>query len=53
MEDPGVDWRVILKWGLKYGDWIDLAQDTDRWWAVVNTVFNLRVLLKSRNFETI
>ena len=25
-------------------DWIDLAQDTDRWWAVVSEVMNLRVL---------
>jgi hypothetical protein len=25
-------------------DWIQLAQDRDRWWAVVNTVMNLRVL---------
>ena len=24
-------------------DWIDLAQNTDRWWAVVNAVMNLRV----------
>jgi hypothetical protein len=24
-------------------DWIHLAQDKDRWWAVVNTVMNLRV----------
>jgi hypothetical protein len=24
-------------------DWIDLAQDTDQWMAVVNTVMNLRV----------
>ena len=24
-------------------DWIDLAQDRDRWQAVVNTVMNLRV----------
>jgi hypothetical protein len=24
-------------------DWIDMAQDRDRWWAVVNAVMNLRV----------
>jgi len=24
-------------------DWIDLAQDGDRWWAVVNVVMYLRV----------
>jgi hypothetical protein len=24
-------------------DWIDLAQDKDRWRALVNTVMNLRV----------
>ena len=24
-------------------DWIDLAQDTDRWWALVNMIMNLQV----------
>jgi hypothetical protein len=24
-------------------DWIHLAQDRDRWWALVNTVMSLRV----------
>ena len=24
-------------------DWIDMAQDSDKWLAVVNTVINLRV----------
>jgi hypothetical protein len=44
--DPSVDGRIILKWILKlYGvmDWIELAQDRDRWRAVVNAVMNLRV----------
>jgi hypothetical protein len=27
-------------WGL---DWIELAEDRDRWWALVNAVMNLRV----------
>jgi hypothetical protein len=27
-------------WGM---DWIELAQDRDRWWAVVNSLMNLRV----------
>jgi len=25
------------------GDWMELAQDRDRWWALVNTVMNLQV----------
>jgi len=24
-------------------DWIELGEDTDRWWALVNAVMNLRV----------
>jgi hypothetical protein len=24
-------------------DWIHLAQDRDQWWAVVNTVTNIRI----------
>jgi len=26
-----------------YGDLMELAQDRDRWWALVSTVMNLRV----------
>ena len=25
------------------GDWMELAQDRDRWWALVSTLRNLRV----------
>jgi hypothetical protein len=47
--DPGVNGRIILKWIFKtwhgaWGmDWIELAQDRDRWRALVNSVMNLRV----------
>jgi hypothetical protein len=45
--DPDIDGRIILKWLFKKWDggmnWIELARDRDRWWAVVNVVMNLRV----------
>jgi ribosome biogenesis protein Nip4 len=45
---PKRRWEDNIKMDLReigFGDvdWIHLAQDTDRWWAVVNTVMNLRV----------
>ena len=47
-EDPGKDGRIILKWIFRKWDgggmgWIDVAEDRDRWRAVVYTVMNLRV----------
>jgi hypothetical protein len=30
-----------MEWN--FMDWIDLAQDRDQWWALVNTVMDLRV----------
>jgi hypothetical protein len=33
-------------------DWIDLAQDRDRRWAVVNEVMNLQVPQNARSFST-
>jgi len=46
--DPGVDGRIISKWIIRKWDvggtdWIDLAQDRDRWRALVNAVMNLQV----------
>ena len=29
--------------GCEVMDWIELAQDRNRWWALVNAVLNLRV----------
>jgi hypothetical protein len=46
LEDPGVDGRIILKWIFeKLGggvDWIDLAQDIDRWRALMYRVHKMR-----------
>jgi hypothetical protein len=47
-EDQGVDERMGSEWilgRLAWGsvDWIRLAQDRGRWWAVVSAVMNLRV----------
>ena len=33
-------------------DWIDLAQDRDRWRALVSEIMNLRVPLNAGNFLT-
>jgi len=34
---------IILEVGCGGINWIDLAQDTDRWWALVNAVMKFRV----------
>jgi hypothetical protein len=48
LKDPGVDGRIILKWIFKKWDggcmdWIDMAQDRNRWRALVNAAMNLQV----------
>jgi hypothetical protein len=46
-EGLGVDGRIILKWICRNWDggidWLDMAQNRDRWWAVTNEVMNLQV----------
>jgi hypothetical protein len=53
---PGSRWEDNIKmylqdvgWGM---DWIELAQDRDRWHAVVNPAMNLRVPKNAGNFST-
>ena len=52
---PRRRWEDNIKMDLQevgYGgmDWIELAQDRDRWWVLVNAVTNLRVLSNAGNF---
>jgi len=48
LEDPGIDGRTVWNWifGKWFGgviDWIDLVEDWDRWWSLVNVVMNPKV----------
>jgi hypothetical protein len=42
MDLTEIGWEVV--------DWVQLVQDMNKWWAVLNTVMNLR---KAGNFLTI
>jgi hypothetical protein len=56
LEDLGVHGRIILKCIFKKWDggmdWIDMAQDRDRWWVLVNAVMHLLVPYIAENFLT-
>jgi hypothetical protein len=46
--DTGIDGKIIVRWifmevECRGMDWIELAQDRDRCWALMNVVMNLRV----------
>jgi hypothetical protein len=44
LEDKGLDGRIILTCNFRTGvDWIDRAQDRDKWRSLVNAVRNIWV----------
>ena len=44
---PRLRWEDNIKMDLEEvgggGDWMELAQDRDRWWTLLNAVMNFRV----------
>jgi hypothetical protein len=46
----GADGMIILRWSFRKWDWIDLAQDRERWREVVNVVMKLRGSVKCGEF---
>ena len=57
MGRPRRRWEDNIKMDLQElggggGDWMELAEDTDRWRALVSTVMNLRVPKTAGNFLT-
>jgi len=54
---PRCRWEVNIKLDLKEVgcrgvDWIELAQDRDMWWVLVNVVMNVQVPENAGNFLT-
>ena len=48
LEEPDVDGKIIQrrifrKWDVGTWDWVELAQDRDRWRALMNAVMNPRI----------
>ena len=44
MDISGIEWNDV--------DWIQVADDEDKWWALMNTVMNRLVRYNARNFVT-
>jgi hypothetical protein len=46
LEEPGVDGRILLRWVFRKWcgvlDWIDLAENRDRWRELVNAVMSIK-----------
>jgi len=56
LEGPCEHGRIILRWIFRKWDggmdWIDMAQERHRWWALVNAAMNLKVPQNAGNFLT-
>jgi hypothetical protein len=54
LEDLGIYGNILKlifkKWDGWSTNWIDLAQDRDRWWSLENTVINFQVAKNAQNF---
>jgi hypothetical protein len=50
LEDNNKMDRKKVRWGAM--NWINMDQERDRWWALVNVILNLSVPKSMRNFLT-
>jgi predicted small integral membrane protein len=48
---PRRRWLDLVEVGWSHVDWIGLAQDRDKWRALVNSVLNLRVHKMLGNYQ--
>jgi hypothetical protein len=41
---PRCEWMLLMLNGIEGMDWINLAQDLNKWWTLLNIVMNFWVL---------